>query len=87
MAEESKELASGHPLVQAEVAGEVAQAAADGNALTSGVEPEDAEPTTGGRIRPRSNRIVVVLPAPFGPRNPKTARSTVKPTSTILCSP
>jgi hypothetical protein len=27
-----------------------------------------------GRIRSSSIRIVVVLPAPFGPRNPKTSR-------------
>src|SRR5947208_2864227 len=42
-----------------------------------------------GRIRPTSMRMVVVLPAPLGPRNPKTSpalRSKEAP-STIVRSP
>src|SRR5437762_9760971 len=42
-----------------------------------------------GRIRSRTVRIVVVLPAPFGPRNPKTSPDlTSRSTSRIpRCSP
>jgi hypothetical protein len=37
-----------------------------------------------GRIRSRTRRIVVVLPAPFGPRNPNTSpAATEKLTSTM----
>src|SRR5881275_1574663 len=36
-----------------------------------GTPPNVAEPDD-GRIRPSSARIVVLLPAPFGPRNPVT---------------
>src|SRR3990170_9035849 len=48
-----------------------------------------ARPSVGGRTVARI-RIVVVLPAPFGPRNPKTVRSgtwNVAPSSAFAPSP
>jgi hypothetical protein len=41
-----------------------------------------------GRSRPHSSRMVVVLPAPFGPRNPVTLPGRqVKPTSLMPAAP
>ena len=47
----------------------------------SGIPATEADPDVGAISVPRI-RTVVVLPAPFGPRNPKTSpRATVKDTS------
>src|SRR5207344_1350651 len=42
--EETEQLAAGHPLVQPEVARQVAEPLANAHAVASRVEPEDAEP-------------------------------------------
>jgi hypothetical protein len=42
-----------------------------------------------GRMRPTSMRIVVVFPAPFGPRKPKTSPGSIsnETPETIVLSP
>ena len=47
MPEEAKQLAPGHPLVQAQVAGEIPEPAADRDAVAPRIEPEHAQPAAG----------------------------------------
>ena len=65
-------LAAGHAAVEADGFGQVADLALD---LAAGCAPDPARATRAlpvvGSVSPRSIRMVVVLPAPFGPSSPK----------------
>ena len=76
-------------VVQAEALRHVADALLDLADLLDDVKAQHVAAPAVGLSRPSSMRIVVVLPAPFGPRKPKIApRSTVKLTrSTAAKSP
>jgi hypothetical protein len=65
-------LAAGQPREEFEVAGQVAGATVDLDAIRPGIEPEEGGRPLVGRCRASSIRMVVDLPAPFGPRKPKT---------------
>ena len=65
-------LAAGHGPVKADVVGHVAHAALHLDGLRAGSRPSTRAVPAVGSDRPRSIRMVVVLPAPFGPSRPKT---------------
>ena len=68
-------LLAGQARVERELAGEVSDASMDRHGVGHGVDPEDLCCTRVGWESPVRRRIVVVLPAPFGPRNPKISPS------------
>ena len=72
---------------RAQVAGQVADRPAGRPAVPPGVPPSSAARPAVGRIRSSRMRISVLLPAPFGPRNPNTSPcSTRRSTSTSACT-
>src|SRR5262245_5351408 len=59
---------------------------ASGNSREPGLAPSSDTAPLEGRASPRSTRMEVVLPAPFGPRRPITApsgTSKVRPSTTV----
>jgi len=77
---EREHLERAEPLGEAEELGQVADPASR-LPIARGAPTASASPAL-GRARPRSSFTVVVVPAPFGPRNPKTS-----PRSTVIDSP
>jgi hypothetical protein len=75
-------LEPGEPVVEPELARQVADAPVDLDRVATSVQTEDGCPPV-GRMKSRTVRIVVVLPAPLGPRYPKISpRSTENVRST-----
>jgi hypothetical protein len=70
MPEVGEQLRARLPIVDHEVAGEVADPATQRRTALARVRPSTEARPPLGRIRSSRMRIVVVLPAPFGPRKP-----------------
>ena len=77
-------VAAGEPVVEVELAGQVADPAVDGDRVGGRLDAEDLARPDVGRMRSSRMRIVVVLPAPFGPRKPKISPSSTSRSSSVM---
>ena len=69
--EPSDVIAGGHATEQGELAREIPDAAVDGDGVGWASRPSTRAVPAVGRCRSRRARMVVVFPAPLGPRKPK----------------